>query len=236
MIALLGDIHNDFETLARQARQAHSAGAKALIQVGDFGFYRDNIEKLRTIRFPIPIYALDGNHEDHSLLDLEAREPVQLEQNDQVFYVPRGIVLDLDGRKIGCLGGAGSIDKAWRVREMKEWERMGAFVPSLWSEGEQITQEQEEYAMGAFEHYNPDFLVTHTPPQEVITECFDANGGLKQREAFFGVPPEWFDPSAHVIQRVWQAMNRPKLFCGHMHRSMQYETVRILNIDEMLLV
>jgi predicted phosphodiesterase len=239
MLAILSDIHADMGELRRAVNRAYDEGAKAVIQVGDFGFYASVLEQLRSpkMRFPIPVFALDGNHEDHSLLNLEAHKPVPLIQNEQVYYVPRGVVIELDGRKIGCLGGAGSIDKAWRVKEMADFRFWGKSVPPLWSEAEQITLEQEHYALGEFEFHQPDFLVTHTPPQEVITECFDnAPGGLVMRENFFGVPPEWFDPSAHAVNRVWQAMNRPPLYCGHMHRPIRYENVRVLEVNELVFV
>ena len=43
---------------------------------------------------------------------------------------------------------------------------------------------------------------------------------------------DWTDPSAIVVEWAWQQLGKPPLIAGHMHRSVVWENVRILDINE----
>ena len=81
---------------------------------------------------------------------------------------------------------------------------------------------------------------------ESITDRFDVPGHLESVQILvgdkmvaklqFGVPADWRDENADVVETVWRRMNCPPLVSGHMHYS--YEStdgVRILDINEPLL-
>lgn len=210
MIAFLGDIHGSANALQRAINAAVERGATALIQVGDFGWYQNTVGNFKRVDYKIPVYWIDGNHEDHALIE----QGVDI--NPNCIYMPRGTVAEIAGKKIGFLGGAASVDKEIRLRQGVHW-----------SDKELI----EEADIAKFDEIDYlDFLVTHTPPQSTIDKHFDPKTLL-----WFGLNPKtWFDPSARHVENLWNRLGNPKLICGHMHRAVTDRTVRILNIEDLI--
>jgi Calcineurin-like phosphoesterase len=67
-IGLIGDNHGHWDFLADACtvlRDAH--GCTQVIQVGDCGFALETVDHYHGLRFSLPVYAIDGNHEDHDL-------------------------------------------------------------------------------------------------------------------------------------------------------------------------
>jgi hypothetical protein len=214
-IAVVGDVHGNAYVLAHLVRVAKEMGAVAVIQVGDIGWYPSTKRSFIIQTWELPTYCVDGNHEDHDDL-AQWNEVSELAKN--FFYVPRGTVMEIAGRKIGFLGGAASVDKAYRLK-------MGLH----WSEKELITAED----VAKFDGVDKvDMLVTHTPPQQTIDRHFDPNDLVR----YFGLSILWRDPSAGYVDALWKRLGKPPLYCGHMHRSVTDESVRILNIEELILV
>ena len=206
-IAFVGDLHGEWARL-RALAESHPE-LDAVVQVGDFGFYPETLK--RWARLPWPVYALDGNHEHFPLLKLDAPEPYEVA--DGLFHLPRGIVFNLHGVRLGCLGGAESLDKAWRE-----------FKVSWWPE-ERIMPDQANRLLGA----KVDLLVTHCPPAVVIVPLFE-----KLRPHEWRLPPDWRDVSAEQVDRIWRALDFPPLVCGHMHGSKRADNVRVLAIEEVV--
>jgi predicted phosphodiesterase len=211
MLYCLGDIHGDYHHLMHVADAAKEAGAEAVIQLGDFGWYSNNVRFFITNTPAVPVYALDGNHEDHRMLPMDATGPVEMFPN--LFFIPRGTIFTLDGRRIACLGGAASVDKAYRLRQNIHW-----------SPDEDITAEQEQRL---FTLEIPDIFLTHVPPQSVIQRHFDP-----MALRFFGLSPSWRDPNADIVERLWNKWNNPMIYSGHMHASKSGKNYRILDINE----
>lgn len=222
MIGILGDIHAGFNGLRRAHDRALAAGAVALIQVGDFGFYAGAPYKLNAFRFTLPIYVIDGNHDNFAeLREVKPGEIMTYAHN--VFYVSRGTLLVIDSKRIAFLGGAGSIDKDIRIKE--GW---------LWQPDEQITAEDVRRACALPKPI--DLMITHCPPQATITKYFETPEKIMFKTQAFGVAPDWSDPSALMVEKVWEELGKPPLICGHMHESVVDDLVRILNIDELILI
>jgi predicted phosphodiesterase len=212
MLAFLGDIHGNVGPLVKALDLLKTKPeVTALIQVGDFGFYPNTIERFRFLKSHIPIYAIDGNHEHFPML-VNKTEITEMVPN--VFYVPRGTVMELDGRKIGFIGGAASVDKDIRLRQRMAW------YP------EEVVTEADIKKFDGVDQL--DILVTHTPPQSIILRNFDQNNLL-----WFGLPPTWIDPSAVLLEKLWLRLCSPKLYAGHMHKSVIDGNVRILDIGEL---
>lgn len=218
MIGFVGDIHGEFGIFERTVNEAQLKGANCIIQVGDFGFYYNLLNELMTFVWDLPIYVIDGNHEDHKLLDAALFEngndktPVELMKN--LIFVPRGSYLTIDNKNIAFLGGAASVDKQIRLRN--GWH---------YSWGENILPE-EISRLDSVEKV--DILVTHVPPQSTIQKHFNPND-LR----WFGLPPTWRDPNADLVENLWNRLNNPQLICGHMHRHIDDGNVTILNIHEL---
>lgn len=212
MLGFLGDMHGEVRTLANVVKKLEGfPEITALIQVGDFGFYPQLMAQFYDIKPHIPIYAIDGNHEHFPMLT-GLNAVTELATN--IFYVPRGTVLELDGRKIAFIGGAASIDKKMRLQ-----------YGMSWFEDELVTE------LDIFKLHDVDkvdILVTHTPPYSVIQKHFPPVHLLG-----FGVSNDWRDPSADKIEALWNRLGKPPLICGHMHRSVVEGNVRILNIAEL---
>src|SRR4051794_30179883 len=110
MLVFIGDIHGDF--LPLNAIQNKFLDPNTIfVQVGDFGYWPQLAGKWERGRTGRPVYFIDGNHD--YLPTLRKLDTIT-EVWPDAFYIPRGSVLTLDGKKIAFMGGAGSVDKAWR--------------------------------------------------------------------------------------------------------------------------
>ena len=148
MIAFIGDVHREFDRLAAAVSKL-PAGVEVAIQVGDLGLHGDDLREKGRGLPPLgrPVYYVTGNH-DHEPIYRGIVEPTEMAPN--LVFVPRGTVLELDGRRIAFLGGGDSvIDRAFR-RDGVDW----------WPE-ERVTMADVARLEGAGE---VDFLVCHTPP------------------------------------------------------------------------
>jgi hypothetical protein len=219
MIGILGDIHGDFFVLGEKVRQAKEKGAVAVIQVGDFGYYPRLIAKLRQLDLVLPVYWIDGNHEAHEYF----LDDPNTQTHTNVMFVPRGSVIEIDGRRIAFMGGASSVDKESRLMYGMHWSVLENIRPR------DVSRMQEELAKV---NNKVDMFISHVPPQSVIQNNFDP----RTLRDFFGLPLTWRDPDADVIESLWNDMGGIPMYCGHMHRSLKDRGCRILNIDEMIYV
>jgi predicted phosphodiesterase len=225
MILLLGDIHGDYKVLQRAIDLAGEVSASAIIQVGDFCLFRGYgmaneqqfIEVLRTSK--VPVYFIDGNHDDCTRW-ICYTEVSQIYPDIPFYYIPRGTVMELDGRTIAFMGGAASIDKKWRLADGMHWD-----------ENELISAEQYARMRDNAEGKTIDMFITHCPPNSVIEEHFDNRAKLQ-----FDVGLDWEDPTQKQIEELWHAMGTPEIYSGHMHRRVEGMTYRILDINELLAV
>lgn len=221
MIMLLGDIHGNISVLKEAIEVAVEKGATALIQVGDFGLMRNNGSDVGFYRAtkdsPIPVYFIEGNHDDCSRW-IERKVVTQVYPDANLWYVPRGTVMEIDNRTIAFMGGAASIDKNYRLRQ--NWH---------WDPNEEVTQEDIDLLLKNAEGKTADMFITHCPPQTVIDEHFDPRFKLN-----FGVGIDWTDPSQGLIENAWKALGYPFIYSGHMHRFVEGMTYCIIDINQLL--
>lgn len=128
-VVLAGDTHSRVRAVARALAQARDEGADRVIQLGDFGFGWDSdfVPAVASLveQAGVPLWWIDGNHENFDRLDEVGafNAPGPTEIADGVTYIPRGTVLDLDGARVLCIGGAYSVDKKWRTPHVSWWEQ-----------------------------------------------------------------------------------------------------------------
>lgn len=106
-IAIFGDSHYRWGDLYRASIiMKDKYGCSYGIHTGDLGFTASSFD--RNMRFPFPIYAVDGNHEDHQLLSEIACQDPSLDPWSEtgVAWMRRGSVMDIDGVRVGFIGGA----------------------------------------------------------------------------------------------------------------------------------
>lgn len=208
---ILGDLHGTYTRIARL--DEHLPEGIPFLQVGDFGWYPQYRPYWNEVgkNLKRKLYWIDGNHEYFPEVPLDATEPVEVAEN--IIYVPRGYVLTLEGKRIGCMGGGASIDYKYRKLGMD------------WFLEENITPEQFKRVD---DWKDLDLIVTHCPPQHIIDKNFPAIGKLA-----YGVGIDWSDPNASLIQKLHDHFDVP-LICGHMHKSVRDGRVQILNINELI--
>lgn len=221
MILLLGDIHGDSRILKTAIEVAKESNAVAIIQLGDFGMYFDNEVWFRQDieDAHIPIYFIDGNHDDCTKW-ITYDSVTRIWDDRNLYYVPRGTVMELDGRTVAFMGGAGSIDKKIRLERKMHWDI-----------NENIGEEHIANLYKNIEGKKIDMLLTHCPPNSVINEHFDP-----AQKLWFGVDIDWQDPNQDIIEDIWKKLDYVPVYSGHMHKKIIGMTYRILNINELLAV
>lgn len=187
MLAIMSDIHGDVEFFNRWLKGLPED--TVVIQLGDHGFGW-NQDRRRPIR---PVYALWGNHDVYP----KVRGVTEVtEVFNNVWYVPRGEVMELAGRRIGFLGGADSVDKIYRQEEIDWWA------------DERIHPSDAERLVANVSNTPLDLMITHTPPAKAVEHILD----------LWNVPLySEFHGSAKVVQWAWEQVGKPPVISGHMH-------------------
>lgn len=117
----LGDIHGDFQVIVNFARRNSSGENINLIQVGDFGVgftrdFSDDMSYLNRILYEnnINLYIVRGNHDNPYFFS----SPKNL---SNITFVKDYTVLEIEGRRILCVGGGISVDRALRSQGIDYW-------------------------------------------------------------------------------------------------------------------
>lgn len=228
----MGDTHGAKGEIKRAVGRAKEYECQAVVQVGDFGFWEHQVSGFwflehvskRALEADIPFYFIDGNHENHTLLRAkygpggEKHKPTVegfWEIRPHLYYIPRGTRWEWADVSLMGVGGAYSIDKAWRLQ--KEREKLGLYyhdatgsdnVPhTLWWPEEEITLEEFDKVVAAG---TADILFTHDCP---------SNAPFLNRLK----PDVQSQMHRSRMDEIGRAV-QPKLwFHGHMHEFYNYE-------------
>jgi UDP-2,3-diacylglucosamine pyrophosphatase LpxH len=218
MLYVMGDIHGFWEALDNLS--THLGPDDIVVQVGDFGVDRkfsdpDYLEKLFA-KIQYKLIFIEGNHEHFPTIGMWHKDQLT-EIAPNVFYAPRGLVMELDGKLVGFLGGAESVDKAWRTPGYD------------WFPEERVQQEDVDLLVKNVDGRQLDILFAHSPPQFVIKANWPPIN-----EHHWGLPLGWIDESAWKVSKAFWALKPKKLYCGHMHKMVNHDNIRILDINEVL--
>jgi hypothetical protein len=151
-IGFFGDIHYNYDLFIDFLNKLKKLNKIDIaIQAGDFGFSKNLIEKINLNRPPIPLYAIDGNHEDFNFLN-KASGLIMLNElrNSGFYYQKRGSVINLCGCTIGFIGGALNIDKSQKLIS-----------------GNVITENDLYRTINTFNLFMPDIIVSHSCPSSI---------------------------------------------------------------------
>jgi hypothetical protein len=236
-ILVAGDWHGDPQHAGYIMERAINQDVQAIVQVGDFGYWEHmngGAEFLDwcsdiAIQNAMPIYWIDGNHENHTMLRAvygpggERHDPTPegfWQIRPGLFYIPRGTRWEWNGIKMMGLGGAYSVDKDYRLRRTAQLvanaheknqyrRRAGApvepFDPAsfaMWWPEEEINDEELAHAIGDGEPV--DILFTHDKPKSANPPW--------NRKAY----PEC-QPNAARIQTVVESLHVKMVVHGHLH-------------------
>lgn len=115
----VGDIHGDYAALRSVVLAAldRMPSIDRVVQVGDFGYWPRHRQDYSSLLLPVPLFFIDGNHEDHHLLRMRGAElPGPVDEDCPAHWIPRGYVHD----GIAYMGGGTSIDRFSRI-EGEDW-------------------------------------------------------------------------------------------------------------------
>ena len=208
-VLVAGDTHGDldwWEDVLLPAAVEHQADV--VVQLGDFGYwpYAHDRESQAYVgwlseqldRRGLMTVFIDGNHEDFRALGkLRPRADGFVAITDRIYWAPRGHRWVWSGVRFLALGGAFSIDRAFR--------RLGA-ASFGWFEEEVITDQQADAARAG---RRCDVLLTHDAPEGMVPYLFP-DGGLMPN------PPAGANRQA--VQAVMEATRPSLLLHGHYHR------------------
>jgi predicted phosphodiesterase len=171
MILFVGDIHGRITALASAYKDAERLGARAIIQVGDFGIHwpgkTDELASFfNSHNRKIPLYFCDGNHENHTVLDNLYKEQktnvVEVAKN--CFHVRRGTILELFNKRILFFGGAQSylgnsdepfiLGKNWWQRELPTLEECNLFKSEFIKSDIIVTHDCPSFLMKNKKYHN----------------------------------------------------------------------------------
>lgn len=200
-VLFLGDTHGNIRWLNAIYETAAGNGIDRIFVVGDFGYWEHEEEGIAfldvlqelAVESGIDLYWLDGNHENHRLLRekyTERNEEGFIPIRENIFYAPRGQRWTWDGVRFLALGGAASIDKAYRTEGISWWPE------------EELTQAEIDPILANDEPV--DIMLTHDKPLFA-----DPKWG---RPVF-----EFLLPNQEKIQQVMDVVKPTLLIHGHLH-------------------
>lgn len=213
-----GDSHGCLDELESLAIKADESDGPVDIEcvVGDFGFYPNAIGVVNNFSFyssdplvdvvsdrPVKRMFIRGNHEDHSMLPLDANEPVDLSEVPGWSYIPDGYI----DSSIMFIGGAFSIDRAYR-----------SSGPFRYHENEQISaaKESEIFDKLIENISNINTIVTHDCPFSVYPRVIPGGNPI---DTPLNTQARFFDHIFDRIKIVGSDHPRITWIFGHHHKS-----------------
>lgn len=104
-ILLIGDTHCNAHWTCFVIDQAEKLGVDLIVQLGDFGYWPRMAQGKHFLEWVdrtldeagIPLWFLDGNHEDHATLASDLMPPGFHRITDHITYLARGTRWEWDG-------------------------------------------------------------------------------------------------------------------------------------------
>lgn len=205
-VLFAGDIHGNQSHAKWLFSYAKTNDVDVIIACGDFGYWPHykwgksflNYVAYRAQQLNIKFYFIDGNHENHDMLDALAEKhgiatPIPVTEHNSLFWIPRGCVFTIDGYKIMGYGGAYSVD--WQDRtEGQTWWRQELI---------------NDYKVAELEEQEVDILVTHDAPYgERISYKDEIPVSVHQRvlvsEIQQKVQPQFHICGHHHVRESWE--------------------------------
>lgn len=207
VIALSGDWHRNLPWALTQIRAAHKAGAKLIIQLGDFGIFwpqdpkREFEQQLmwELEKLGMTLIFLDGNHDNHPKLTQLGTNQGQRTRSGLVNILPRiwwasrGSRFTAGGRTFAALGGAYSI----KTDNLVQWVN--------WWPGIEEPSSRDLVALG---QTPADVLLTHEAPSGIN---YPNNLRVSQADELASTSVK------ALIRKGMEAVKPQLVFHGHHH-------------------
>lgn len=204
-VAVVGDIHGNYrwmDIVARSMRRL-APGVTTVLQVGDWWMDPDTTDEALDGSGIERIYVTLGNHEpwDQVTPLLDAHPDCAIRVSEITWILPRPARLTIGGRSVLSLGGAVSVDRAWRQEGVSWWK------------DEEVTSEHVKAAIAGG---SADLMLTHEAPAGTPVRAVQAI----LRTNPFGFPDDALRDSAKSrarVAKVWNIVYPELLIHGHMH-------------------
>lgn len=180
-VLVTGDVHGDILLLLEMVRSIEND--EMLFVTGDFGLFwfdiNSNSDKYTILNNMLEsknayIVFVDGNHENHNFINrTEISEFCGAKCHKllpRVIHIMRGEIVNIDGIKIFCFGGAYSVDRFWREKNKTYFE-------------EELPNENE-YDSGLNNLINADFkvdyIITHTCQRRLVKKLGQRHKAIEE--------------------------------------------------------
>lgn len=200
-VKYVGDIHGSYMAFLR-----HAQGAAASVQVGDWGFGFGTLGQADFIDG-----LLDSEPGNHRMIRGNHDDPAECLKSNH--FIKDGTIEEIDGKKVMYIGGAYSIDQAWRTPGLDWWA------------DEELSHDQLNAMIQIYAREKPDVMITHECPEAIpyyIKKDYDPN--------------RWPSRTRWALEHMRQ-YHAPKLHIfGHWHDNLDltYQGTRfiLLNINQ----
>lgn len=119
----------------------------------DFNF---NTRLWETFGYKCNLYWLPGNHENYDIIEnCLPEENNMLKCSKHIHMLKTGEIYEFENKKILTIGGADSVDKAFRTKHLNWWEQ------------EQITEE-DIAAVLVYRDISLDYILSHAAPAAIV--------------------------------------------------------------------
>jgi len=251
-ILMLGDTHGYHEHVEWAASVAEAEKADAIFVLGDFGYWEHGdggffLDKCSAIvsDYGVPIYWLDGNHENHTWLRERYIDNAEIPRDEDGFVIirpgllhaPRAHTWTWNGYKFMALGGAYSIDVEGRLIEEGRKRKQALAKLDAMEQGHffNLTQETLLAASGEHIYWWPEEEITDEEVEEALK--VDKVDILLTHDKPLFAEPDWNrknDPTSEVnqakVQKVMEHLRPQVLFHGHLHYA--YKDPMFIGADE----
>lgn len=215
-ILITGDKHGTYRPFFGLRERQELFESDILLITGDASYVWDenypcSLETLRQL-FPGTVAFLDGNHENHALLNSLPEETWQggrvHRAGEGIYHLIRGEIYRIHGQTIFVFGGARSVDRDQR-QEGKDWWQM-----------EEPTAEELDYGRRQLLAHREEirYVLTHETPlsarasitrKKAIAEDYRLPGVLEEWYRIMEDAPEfrqWYFGHLHVDQRITEKL------------------------------
>jgi len=221
-IVITADLHGsiDFTKINNSRVKQYNDGEFPcyMIVAGDFGALWSNDPKDRQDAYlkrwyeakPYDVVVIPGNHENYDRIEAL---PVEIYHNAKVrrygrniVFVERNEVLEIDGKKFYCFGGAESTDKLWRVPNISWWPQEKASYADNAKMAEVLQKVKRV-----------DYIIAHTAPKSIVHKMHRSD-----REN---------DSNSAALEYLVANIEFDHFVFGHMHEEFSYGKYRCIYDD-----
>lgn len=225
MIFVTGDTHGSYRHIRRFVRERGLGAGDLIVCLGDTGFnyygdQRDGAVKDKAAAMGVPLLCVRGNHDrnpatlpGYRLVPWHGGQVYCDDRWPTLLFARDGSVFDLDGLASVAIGGAYSVDKAYRLAKGYAW-----FPDEQLSPQEKRAVEEALAARG----WRVDAVLSHTCPASSVPQ--EALHAAVDQSTVDTAMEDW-------LQVVEQRLAYRRWFCGHFHTEKQVGRLRFLYHD-----